>query len=133
MGIQVRPLFLSGLVGPNSARAHCQMAASARRYPLRVHPSRQPGTPLTRCCSDGFLQATSQAGLKKGDREEEGVLSSSGKGRPKGARVAIETISPGLLMGKLRLEQGGDCPRSAEDCRSGTLVFYSHSLSTRDS
>lgn len=96
--------------------------------PPRVHPSRQPGTPITRCCSDGFLRATSQAGSEKGR---------PGRGRrpfqlrEKASRR--ETVSPGLLVGKLRPEHGEDCPRSAAECRSRTLVFRTRSLSTRDS
>lgn len=107
------------------------MAAGTLRGPLARSPLRPAGLAkalLRRGVSAGDLGAREP---RKGDPAEEGVPPSSRKDQPKGGSAAIGTVSTDLRAGKLRPERDGDCPRSAADARSGTVIFRSRSLSWR--
>lgn len=126
-----KTLLLASLAGPHSQRAHRLMAAGTRRGSLLRPPLGPAG--LAKALPRRGVSARDLAarGPRKGDPAEEGVPPSSRKDQPKGASAAIGSFSLYLRVGKLRPESGGDCPRSAADDRSGTVVFRSHSLFAR--
>lgn len=126
-----KTLLLARLARPHSQRAHRLMAARTRRGSLARPPLRPAGLAKALLRRGVSARDLAARGPRKGDPAEEGVPPSSRKDQPKGASAAIGTVSLDLRVGKLRPERDGDCPRSAADARSGTVVFRSYSLSAR--